>query len=246
MAKSERTLLLTLLLVASLGCGGPEPTPQEEESNEVRAARAGELFRQAGIEPPPDKIPLLRRLIATYPEFSRIVEAHMSLIMYLMDHSVDRVDEAQKATLIFAERHPAEPSVSECFRWLALHYRGKGDARLSALQGLLPRWEGYLDGALKLATGEKDRAQLHLSRAELCGWQGQPEKAIPWLREGLRIETPDLRVRQTTALQLARLLRDSADHREEKLQAYQTALELAEAGARGETAEAIRAEMENL
>ena len=246
MAESKRALLLTILLVMSLGCGdegkGGDVPPQEQESSEVRASRAAELFRQAGIEPPPDKIPLLLRLIATYPEFSRIVEANMSLIMYLMDHSVDRVPEAEKATLIFAERHPAEPSVSECFRWLALHYRGKGETGRQALEALLPRWESYLDGALKLAKGEKERAQLHLSRAEICGWQGRTQEAVPWLREGLRIETPDLRVRQTTALQLARLLRETGESREEMLKAYQLAVKLGESSGRGESADAIRAE----
>lgn len=236
-------LALTLLLLTSCSPGGGEPEPPPPDA-EVRAARAEQLWRQSVGAPLLEKIPLLERLIGTYPDSPRIVEANMALVQYLLDPSTGSPERAERALSVFAERHPAEPGVSECFSWLARTHEGRGEEGASDLERVVARWAAFLEGARSLAAGPDDLAFLYLESAHVCGWRGEPRAAIPWLEKAIAQPWSDLRARQRAVLHLARFLKDEDPER--ALRLYGEAMDLADRGARGASRESIQAEADGL
>jgi hypothetical protein len=236
-------------LFTFFGCGegaDARDHQQEEaiESADRRAERADELWRRATNAAPPEKIAFLRRLIGTYPEFPRIVLANLTLVTYLLDPSVNKPDEAEYATIVFSERHPAEPTVSDCFKSVAHHYQLKGDLGKADLERLLPLWDSFLKRALSLSVLDSDRLVLYLYAAELCGWRGETASGVPLLKEGLKVPGGDLRMRQRMLLHLARILRDQGETRTVTDAYFEEAIALADKGAKGESKDSILAEME--
>ena len=247
--RSILLLLLTLLGLTLSSCGkeAQAPSAVNEEDQATRLQRAESLWLQAQQASPPDKIPLLRRLVGTYPEFGRIELAHLNLVMYLQDHSVNKIGESHAATTVFGKRFPNSLEVSECYSWIARRYRelSKEDAAYKEKEvELLEEWDAWLRNAIQHTKDSTKLAVLHQGRGHICGWRGNSQKAIPHLEKSLTFECTNLRERQRAQLELARLLADSEGSKERIMGLFEQAILLAQQGANGATEEAIREEME--
>jgi len=250
--KSIRAVAPVLLAVVGLagGCSGDrgagDPAAAAERAQE-RERKAAFLYDQATRATVPEKVRILGRLLAAYPETEVVPKAYFQLVQYLLDKIVDRPEEALERARAFATRHPRILLWSECFRLIDRHAvaTGRGDAWIrrvhdawgEALSGLEGR-EQELEPNL--------RVRLVYDRAELAGRRGDRDGAMRLFARAAEIPAENKFLVKDALMRLGTLQADEG-LREEARATFDRLLDLIRAGhERGQSEEDVLAELEKL
>lgn len=233
---ATRTALAGILALLLVTCGGEpprpaEPTPGDQEANPPPGAGPGEgalredpeakaqaMFLEASKLQRAGKIRVLRKLVALYPEFSRIAQAHFNLCFYLRKEK--RWKEHMEAIDTFAARHPRELGVLELLSWIPKNARPKDapesypDAR-TAYARIRSHVREHLPGPDEAKP--EVRSQWYRWGARAAYGLGQPEDACAQLRQARALEHDDANERIKVCYQLALFRAEDADGKQEAL-----------------------------
>jgi hypothetical protein len=242
--------LAVAAFLVSCGEGGAPQVPPGPGVDEDRQAKATELFQDAAVAPVLEKVDLLRKLVARYPETRQVPEAYARLVFYLLHRNCRDPEGAFEALQQFRSRHPDHPEVAYAFGIVDDYERGQeGDvARRARLQ---EAWRSFLDAWQERNPGADvpTRLPIWISRGELAKRQGRMEEVIDALGEvatwvdapGVDWDDHQMMLIKNAIVDYGCALGVDPARKEAALEAFRAALDLSESGVRGARAEDIRA-----
>ena len=230
--------LFVATLAVGIGCGaGDTPAQPEQASDPVdRQAKARRLFLDAGHAKPREKVELLRRLLALYPEFDDAVSAHLQLCLYLRDPVVARYAEVLTAVRTFAARHPLAPEVLEVFAWAAEDaQRPPAGWNGASFDDVARAWAEHLEAIRPKCSPETGDllALLEGSRADLLSRRGDLAGARAALESAVAAPCAESSARLRLRWHLALLLPDDGPEAERCRELLDEVAALRAAGAKG-------------
>jgi tetratricopeptide (TPR) repeat protein len=241
-------LLAGGLLAGLSSCGENDEAATAAEAKEAeedaaeREKKAARLFATAQGAVVPEKIGYYRKLISLYPYTQFVKDAHLRLVLYLVDPAVNELEQALEAAETFGHPHPTHGPVSEAYRYVANRWPGSPEKTPTKV---LQTWRSFLDQARgRDDLNIDDKGWFWYETAVVAAWSGDLEEGTRFLEEAFSWEM-DKNVLVRIAYQLG-LNQAAAGKHAAARKSLEKALALTDDGAKGVSGKTVRQELDKL